>query len=283
MQNRAAVTTGGGAETDGRISLRGWGMIIALLMLSNTVNVTSALFVPAGQRHFDMWEIALWEGSSAIALILLAPVFYAAYARWPQDRLGWPRFIAIHLGLFLVFSLLHVTGMLALRKLVYAVMGRGYDFTHGKPLVTFLYEARKDFVTYLIFLLFFWVDRRRSAGAGAEVVEAAAAPVVMPERLEVRSDGRTLYLTPAEIVFIEAAGNYVEVHQASSAKPLLLRGTMAEYEEKLKGTGMVRVHRSRLVNRARIASFAATPSGDLRITLSDGRELAGSRRYRENL
>jgi DNA-binding LytR/AlgR family response regulator len=45
----------------------------------------------------------------------------------------------------------------------------------------------------------------------------------------------------------------------------------------------VRVHRSRLINRAHIAAIKPTPSGDVDITLSDGRTVTGSRRYRAAL
>jgi DNA-binding LytR/AlgR family response regulator len=43
------------------------------------------------------------------------------------------------------------------------------------------------------------------------------------------------------------------------------------------------VHRSRVVNRAKIAALKPTPSGDVEITLDDGRTMLGSRRYRSAL
>jgi DNA-binding LytR/AlgR family response regulator len=58
---------------------------------------------------------------------------------------------------------------------------------------------------------------------------------------------------------------------------------LADWEARLAARGFVRVHRSRLVNRARIASIKPTPSGDVEITLDEGRVLAGSRRYRAAL
>ena len=41
--------------------------------------------------------------------------------------------------------------------------------------------------------------------------------------------------------------------------------------------------RSRLVRRAAIAQVESKPSGDYVVRLADGRELAGSRRYRKPL
>ena len=109
------------------------------------------------------------------------------------------------------------------------------------------------------------------------------APVPVSERLEVRADGRTLYLDPAEVLAVEAAGNYVELHRVGVDKALLVRGTLNQFEAQLKPHGFVRVHRSKLINRGCIAGFEGTPSGDLRIHMTDGREIFGSRRYRDNL
>ena len=62
-----------------------------------------------------------------------------------------------------------------------------------------------------------------------------------------------------------------------------VRGTLAAWEAKLAPLGFVRVHRSRIVNRARIRAVKPTPSGDIELTLDDGGVIAGSRRYREGL
>ena len=62
-----------------------------------------------------------------------------------------------------------------------------------------------------------------------------------------------------------------------------MRGTLAAWEARLTARGFVRVHRSRLVNRARIASLKPTPSGDMEIALDTGATLSGSRRYRVGL
>ena len=70
---------------------------------------------------------------------------------------------------------------------------------------------------------------------------------------------------------------------ARLARTLLARGTLAAFEERLAGRGFVRIHRSRLVNRARVAAFKPTPSGDLEITLDDGSVIGGSRRFRDAL
>ena len=49
------------------------------------------------------------------------------------------------------------------------------------------------------------------------------------------------------------------------------------------GAAFVRVHRSRLVRRGAVAQVESRPTGDYVIRLTDGREVAGSRRYRRPL
>jgi DNA-binding LytR/AlgR family response regulator len=101
------------------------------------------------------------------------------------------------------------------------------------------------------------------------------------DRIEVRDGGAAVFLAAGDITHVEAAGNYVEFHTA--AKAHLVRGTLASWEARLLARGFVRVHRSRLVNRARIASIKPTPAGDVEIALDTGKTLAGSRRYRTGL
>lgn len=163
--------------------------------------------------------------------------------------------------------------MVALRKLAYAAVGRDYDFAHGQLWLTLFYEWRKDILTYAVLLgLFWWLGERRRAK------EAAATPAA---RLEVKEGGRTTYLDPAEIAWVEAAGNYVELH--ANGRTHLARGALSSIEARLAGRGFARIHRSRLVNRARIRAVKATPAGDFEVTLDDGQTLTGSRRYRAAL
>ena len=58
---------------------------------------------------------------------------------------------------------------------------------------------------------------------------------------------------------------------------------LSQMERQLQGAGFVRIHRSRLVRRAAIKQVESKPSGDYVVRLVDGRELAGSRRYRRPL
>lgn len=252
-----------------------WLMLAAFLLLACAVNVTSILIEdPPGERTFQVWEPLLWEGSSVVAILSLFPLIWMGYWRlhW-RGRPLWQS-LGIHAGIAVLFSLGHIGIMVAIRIAGYAIDGARYDFARGDLGLQLVYEMRKDAISYSVLFTACWVQDR---------LMTRAAPPPAPGKLEVRADGRTHYLDPADVLAVEAAGNYVEFHRAGTDKALLVRGTLNQVETELKPHGFVRVHRSKLINRGCIAGFEGTPSGDLRIRMTDGREIFGSRRYRENL
>ena len=249
-----------------------WPLLAAIggfLLAVIVVNITSSMIE---MPHTPVWKPASWEMSSYVALMIQVPALYWAYHRFPWQR-GLPRFLAIQAALAVTYSAIHIVLMVLIRDATYVLMGEHYDFARNNLGLEIIYEFRKDILSFAVIMGMVWVDDR---------MRTKAAPATALERLEVKADGRTLYLEPADILLIEAAGNYVELHRAGN-KMLLVRGTLAEFEARLGTQGFIRIHRSRLVNRGRIASFEATPSGDLRIVMDDGRELSGSRRYRDQL
>lgn len=277
-----AVTSGRYTGTSGesllsKRFLRLFGILAAFILVVSVVNISSILIEdPAGERDFAAWEPMLWEGSSAFAILLLLPAVWRVYHRFHwRGRPLWQA-VGLHAAAALLFSLVHVAIMVAVRIAGYAMDGARYDFAQGDLLLQLVYEGRKDAISYAILFAAMWTEDRLAQA------KTAGAPPELPEKLEVRADGRTLFIAPEEVVQVEAAGNYVELHMAEG-RPLLVRGTLAEYEARLKKYGFVRVHRSRLLNRRHMAGFEGTPSGDLRIRLNDGRDITGSRRYRQNL
>jgi hypothetical protein len=234
------------------------------------VNASSELIEAERNGYtLPLWAPPVWELSSFLTLMLLAPLIGEAVRRWPPTRETLVRFAAIHIGLTFVFSLAHCAGMVALRKVAYALAGSFYDFSRGNLARELFYEWRKDVLTYFLVGLVYWFFQWRASQAR----EPAA-----PARIEIRDGATAVFLPPGEILWVEAAGNYVEFQTA--ARTHLVRGTLAAWEGKLAGAGFVRVHRSRLVNRARIRALKPTPGGDVEITLDDGRAVLGSRRYR---
>lgn len=272
------MTDGAQSVTSGKAPFRPgpWGVIALISIPVCMVNATSVLIE---LRRLELpvhpAEPFFWEFSSAAVLILLAPLVGAAVQRWPLEGPKLWIALAVHAGLTIAFALAHVGGIFALRQTVYALLGSDYDFFGDGVWLTLLYEWRKDVLTYAIFVAVFsgmaWLARRGDA--------ANAAPP--PDRIEVRDGGRTVFLPPSEITWLEAAGNYVEIHTATATH--LVRGTLAAWEQRLAGLGFVRIHRSRLINRAHVGAFQSTGSGDFEVTLIGGAKLQGSRRFRAGL
>ena len=70
-------------------------------------------------------------------------------------------------------------------------------------------------------------------------------------------------------------------YRVADNKTHLIRGTLAAEEERLRKFGVVRVHRTRLVNLSRVTGIKSGASGDFELTLDSGQSIAGSRRYRQ--
>ncbi len=248
-------------------------LLAAMLVIVALVNSLS---------EFDEWrrqgqplpfvEPLIWETSSIVVLLALAPWFMAVVRRvWPLDPPWW-RVASLLLAALLVYSLAHVIGMGVLRWAAYAAASSHYA-AFG-PLRDFLYEFRKDALVYVGFVALYvlWLLWRAPRGPAAEA---------RPGSIEVRDGARRHFVPLTEVAFIEAAGNYVELHRGLT--PILHRAPLSEMERQLDGQGFVRIHRSRLVQRAQITQVESKPSGDYVVRLADGRELAGSRRYRRPL
>jgi hypothetical protein len=282
-----AGTSGGKSGTGGwRIQWTPVALIAVVAALVAIINATSGIMeAQTGGAPVDPRAAWLQEISSVTIVIALSPLVGWAVWRFPPPARisapAWGRVLGIHFAAATVFSLLHVAGMVALRKAGYATVGSTYVFAYqGDLVLPLVYEWRKDLLTYLSNAVAYWAWGFWLAHNAAQPAKAIS-PAAMDARIEIRDGARVVLFEPADIAWLEAAGNYVEIHSGGTTH--LARGTMAAFEQKLAGRGFVRVHRSRLVNRARVTSFKPTPSGDLEITLDDGRTITGSRRYRAGM
>jgi len=268
------VTEGGQNVTNGwpRAEWRPWLTVLFVGIAVAFVNATSGIIEGAG----DHWiEPVLWETSSAMIIIGLAPFVGWAMRRWPfrEDRIATSALV--HFGLTVPFALAHVVFIFATREAAYRAFGARYGFFDDGVAITLLYEWRKDVLVYAAVAATYWVYNFAAARR-----HAASAPLA-DDRIEVKDGATALYLAPSDISHVEAAGNYVEFHTATRTH--LVRGTLASWEAQLTPRGFVRVHRSRLVNRSKIIAQRPTQSGDIEISLENGRTIAGSRRYRAQL
>lgn len=278
-------TSGGIAGTGGwRMAWLPLGLIAAVSGLVAVINATSGIMeAQTGGAPIDSRAAWLYEVSSVIMIVALSPMISWAVWKVPPPAgfpIGeWARTVGAHLAIASVFSLLHVAGMVMMRKVGYAAVGSSYVFAYqGDLLLPFLYEWRKDVLAYGAIAVCYWAWGVWAAQRSAQATQSAPSLPPGDNRIEIRDGARVTLIEPGQISWIEAAGNYVEIHAGDAMH--LARGTLAGFEAKLAPHGFVRVHRSRLINRSRLQSFRPTPSGDLEITLDDGRVIAGSRRFR---
>ena len=101
------------------------------------------------------------------------------------------------------------------------------------------------------------------------------------ERIVIKTTGRVYFLKTSEIDWIEACGNYVNLHAGSETH--LLRETLSHLERRLDPKIFLRIHRSRLVNLDCIKELTPLFNGDYTVLLHDGTELTLSRTYRDRL
>lgn len=262
----------------------GWGLLAGWFGSNALVLATTKLMEIKREGHeIAFWEPLSWELSSAVMILLLVPVGILIHDRW-LAKLSFKVCIGFHLLLTLPFSLLHVGGMVAIRDLCYWLMGAEYNF--GNLAVELIYEYRKDAQTYLTLLLLIFGFRliyRRLQGEAtyltAEIVEEQPEPEKSPEILLIKKLGREFLIKTADIEWVEASGNYANLHLRGSVYPM--RITMDKLE-KLLPEDFIRIHRSSIVNLHQIQQVKPLDSGDHEITLHCGRTLILSRRYREN-
>ncbi len=101
------------------------------------------------------------------------------------------------------------------------------------------------------------------------------------DRLVVRASGRVLFVHVDELDWVEAAGNYVRLH--TGAESHLYRETMSNLENALDPAKFARIHRSTIVNVARVKELHPLFRGDHQVVLRDGTALTLSKNFRDRL
>ncbi|MFN0152013.1 MAG: LytR/AlgR family response regulator transcription factor [bacterium] len=101
------------------------------------------------------------------------------------------------------------------------------------------------------------------------------------ERFGVRDGERYLFIRVERVDWIEAAGNYAEIHVGE--KEYLVRMTLLEIESRLDAARFSRIHRSTIVNIDRIREIVPEPHGDAEVVMESGAVLRMSRNYRNRL
>lgn len=100
-------------------------------------------------------------------------------------------------------------------------------------------------------------------------------------RLAIKSDGRLMLLQTAEIDWLEAEDNNVNIHAGRTV--YTVRDTLTRLEHRLPADRFLRIHRSTIVNIDRIREVQPWFQGDYVVLLADGTRLTSGRTYRQRV
>ena len=109
-----------------------------------------------------------------------------------------------------------------------------------------------------------------------EVIAKRQAP-----RIAFKAKGRIQLLDLADILAVQAEGNYVSLRHRPHA--YLVHESLSSMAEKLKPHGFIRIHRSVLVNILAVEEIQPLPTGEYRLRVKGGKEYLVTRTYKHNL
>jgi hypothetical protein len=259
--------------------------IVLLLLVGFLATVGTAMIDVARYGiGTESWEILVLEGSSHIAMGV-AIAFLVWFDRlFPIRTDNWRRSVAAHALFTVAWSLVHVTIMYWLRVATYSAADSTYHWDNWAS--EFGYEYLKDFRSYFMFLGVIYLYRfvlRRVQGEAGYLSEGKedSDPVDITDRFLIKKLGREFLVRVNDIDWIEASGNYVNLHVGRRVYPL--RETMTGITDRLQPQGFQRVHRSAIVNLDRVAEIVPFESGDGEARLVSDALVPVSRRYKKEL
>ena len=250
------------------------GFFVAVVAILWTVDTLTKLdLLEFHEVPHDRFRLFTEQVTSALVVLALIPAVAWWLTVFPLRR---DRLAAAILGHVIgtgLFAVTHYFGMVLLRWGIFAFTGRSYVFS-DYWLRNVVIEYQKDIKIYVaivaIIAAYRYFRELRSQAMPAKIAR---------DHLVVQTGTGESIVRREEIECLEAARNYVTVHTAD--REFLVRNTLANLEEKLGPGGIVRTHRSYLVNIDRIDEIRTGDSGNGEIRLRSGRRVPLSRSYRD--
>ena len=110
--------------------------------------------------------------------------------------------------------------------------------------------------------------------------DVSGSPRLAP-RIAFKAKGSILLLDLADILAVQAEGNYVSLQHRTY--PYLVRESLSSMAAKLKPHDFIRIHRSVVVNISAVERFQPLPTGEYRLRGKGGEEYLVTRTYKHNL
>ena len=261
----------------------------ATLISAAANSVTALMDVRRAGLDFARWEPVVWEWSSSLVMLALVPAVVWFTRRVPLHLDTWRRALPLHLVGSVAWSLLHVAGMVALRKLAYATQGDGLRLRRlaarvrlrvpqGRPQLRRHGRDDRGATGWLLRRLQGEASmlaapddarRRPERGRAPRALPGAQARQGIPGRRRPTSNGCRPPATTSTCTC--AAATIRCARRWRRSRP------------QLDPARFVRVHRSYMVNLDCIGEIEPLDTGDARIVMRDGTTIPCSRRYRDAL
>jgi hypothetical protein len=269
---------------------RRWYEALVLVLYAFVSGLVNIAANTTELRHLHLtylpWEPYVWEYSSAIVVLIAIPGIVLFDRRRPITWATWRINIIRHFLATIAFSAFKVGGTIVLRKIAYAAEGGHYDRSLVPSGIG--YDYLPDARLYLDCLVGMYVYRFILSQLQGEARTFAQPDVGLPvdslerpQRFMVRKLGKEFLVAAAEIEWLEAQGNYINLLVRGRAYPL--RSTMTAVQALLDPEKFVRVHRSHIINLDYLMEIEALDTGDARLKLRDGTLVNCSRTYRDAL
>ena len=113
------------------------------------------------------------------------------------------------------------------------------------------------------------------------LLQQLAAPPQYLARVALRSAGKVSFMNIEDILFVQAAENYVQLHLKNARH--LLHVPIATFESSLDPQLFLRIHRSLIVNVKHVHELETGPHGEYIVVLHGGTRLQSSRSYHEKI
>jgi two-component system, LytTR family, response regulator len=120
-----------------------------------------------------------------------------------------------------------------------------------------------------------------SNSPGLSLADAVSGETQKSGKLAIKDGQRIVRVDIEAIQWIDAAGDYMCIH--AGADTHVLRATMHELEQRLDPRRFQRVHRSTIVNLARVKEMRPHLNGEYFLVLDSGHQLKLSRSYKDKV
>lgn len=159
-----------------------WPLYLTFALLFGAYEGFNQL-IGARSAHSEVaaWKPFVWESSSVLVIVALIPFIARFERRFRLDARPRSRILMAHVAGGFTFSIVHITGMVLLRKLAYALAGQSYDF--GNLFIGGFYELQKDLITYIVILLVLFAVREFRVRRAGELRAAELAAELSEARL----------------------------------------------------------------------------------------------------